>query len=106
MINGTYRIVMKTLMGKKYGRLTLYETENGLSGNMDILGHRNELCGGTLTDGKCRFSGKFVTPLRNISFTAEGNVDEKQVNLLIRTEKFTMPVFGESEIETETDERG
>lgn len=104
MINGTYRIVMKTLMGKKYGRLTLYETENALTGTIDILGHQNTLSGERLSDGKCRFSGELVTPVRTFIFTAEGEINETQVNILIFTDKLTMSVSGE--IEAGNSERG
>jgi hypothetical protein len=98
MINGTYKIEMKTLMGKKYGRLTLQEKENSLSGDIDILGHDNEIHGVILIDGSCRFSGEFITPVRNIEFLAEGSVDEKKVDLLVHTERYSIPVFGEIEI--------
>ena len=102
MIDGTYKVIMKTLMGKKYGRLTLYENNNILQGSIDILGHINELHDGIISGGRCRFLEEFVTQIRNIAFLAEGDVDESKVNLKIHTEKFTMPISGV--IETENSE--
>ncbi len=95
MINGTYQIEMKSPMGKKHGRLTLQEIESSLSGNIDILGHANEIHGDILSDGSCQFSGVFITRMRHISFRAEGCVDEFRAEFLIYTDDYTMPLFGE-----------
>lgn len=97
MINDTYQIVMKTMMGKKYGQLTLYENERCLSGNFNILGHNHEINNGVLVDGKCRFSGKLMTPVRNIDYMAEGSVDEHSVELVIHTDRYKMSLFGKNE---------
>lgn len=97
MINGTYKIVMKTLLGKKYGYFTLFENKSDLCGSIEIFGHRNKLYKGVFKNEKCRFSGEFVTPVRNIAFSAEGDMDEEKVNLLISTEKLTLPCSGEIE---------
>lgn len=95
MIDGTYQIVMKTLMGRKYGTLFLYEKENVLFGHMDVLGHSNEVRGELLTDGNCRFTGELITPLRTIKIWAEGRIDEKTVDVLVQSDKHSMPVYGE-----------
>lgn len=94
MINGTYQIVMETLMGKRYGKLTLHENKKFLSGNINILGHDNEIKAGIVVDRICRFAGEFVTPIRNIIFLAEGSVSEADVNLKIFTEKYIMSISG------------
>jgi hypothetical protein len=94
MINGTYQIVMETLMGKRYGELTLHENERFLSGDINILGHDNEIKAGVIIDGICRFAGELVTPIRNIIFLAEGSVNETEVNLKIFTEKNVMSISG------------
>ena len=97
MIHGTYQVVMKTSMGKKYGRLTLFENEKSLTGNFDILGHDLEIRDGILTDGRCRFSGEFITPVRNIAYWAEGVLDEHGVELLVHTDSYDMSLSGEIE---------
>lgn len=103
MINGTYQIVMKTLMGKKYGRLTLYENESRLSGDIHILGHDN-IIHGDILNGRCQFIGELKTPMRNIAYWARGSVDEDKVDLVIHTDQYDMPLFGE--IEKKTTEGG
>lgn len=94
MINGTYCIIMKTPMGKKSGQLTLHEDENELTGFIDILGNRNTIRNGTIKNGECRFSGVFETFIRNISFSAEGNVNEKEIFLVVKAGKLHMHISG------------
>lgn len=97
MIDGTYQIVMKAPLGKRYGRLTLKENENKLSGDIEILGHKNQIEGNILKDGSCRFSGLFVTLTRDIKFWAEGKMDEVKVEILVHTDSYTMPIIGNIE---------
>ena len=94
MINDVYQIVMKTMMGRKYGLLTLYEKDHILSGYIDILGCSNEITGEIRSDGSCRFSGKFITPVREVEFWAEGRADEKTADLLIHTDRDILHVLG------------
>lgn len=93
----TYRIVLKTLLGKKYGRLTLYESGNMLTGFLEILGHRTEIQDGETADGQCRFSGEFITPVRNIRFNAEGSADNKGISLNVKAGLLDLSISGEAE---------
>lgn len=101
MIHGTYRIVLKTLMGRKSGRLTLYENDHVLTGFMEILGYRTEIHDGVLDDGRCRISGEFITPVRTIAFTAEGSVDEKAVSLNVKAGGLGLYLSGEIAADSE-----
>ena len=95
MFSSTYKIVMKTLMGMKHGQLTIYENNLVLTGFINILGHQNEIQDGTLINGKCKFSGEFVTPIRTILFTAEGFADEKAISLNVKAGLLDMYISGE-----------
>lgn len=101
MINGTYRIVMRTLIGKKYGQLTLYQEDNVLTGYIDILQHRNEIQDGEIIDGQCRFLGKFITPIRDIPFMAEGTADERNVSLNVKAGPLEMLISSEIDADFE-----
>lgn len=103
MINGTYQIIMRTLIGKKYGQLTLYQDDNVLTGFIDILRHRNEIQDGEIVDGQCRFSGKFITPVRNIPFMAQGTVDERNISLSVKAGALEMSISGEIDAGFEKD---
>ena len=104
MINSTYRIVMRTLIGKRYGQLTLYQDENVLTGFIDILRHRNEVYDGEIKNGKCRFSGKFITPVRSIPFMAEGTADEKNISLSVKAGPLEMSISGEIDVDFKKEE--
>lgn len=101
MINSTYRIVMRTLIGKKYGQLMLYQDDNVLTGFIDILRHQNEIQDGEIIDGHCRFSGKFITPVRSIPFIAEGTADERNISLSVKAGLLEMFISGEIDADFE-----
>lgn len=95
MIDGTYRIVMSTTMGKKYGSLTLCEDENRLTGCLDMLGHKNNIYGSIQKDGRCQLIGEFKTLVRNIKFQAEGFINEHKLDFLVHAGEDTMSLTGE-----------
>lgn len=93
----TYRIIMKTPLGKKSGHLTICESDNVLKGYIDILGHRTVIQDSKLVDGQCRFSGEFVTPVRNITFSAQGTADSEHVLLDVKAGLLDLSISGEAE---------
>lgn len=95
MINGIYRIVMSTPIGKKYGSLALCEYENRLTGCLDMLGHKNDIYGSIQKDGRCQLIGEFITLVRNIKFQAEGFINEHKLEFLIHAGEDTMSLSGE-----------
>jgi hypothetical protein len=90
---------MKTPMGKKYGRLCLYEDGDILTGYIDILEHRNEIKNGEIKDGISSFSGELITPVRNISFQAIGIADNEAVSFHIKAECMEMYIYGNVDAE-------
>ncbi len=97
MINGTYHVEMKTLLGEKIGKLTLNENGKTLSGVIDILGHCNELKGKILKNGMCILTGELVTPLRKMAFKAQGAITDKEVDMNLITDRDTLSLKGEIE---------
>lgn len=98
MIHGTYRIALRTLLGNKSGQLTLYENDSHLTGYIDILNHQTEIHEGFIQNEKCFFSGEFITPVRNIPFTAEGQIDQKHISLKVKAGLLDLFISGEEEI--------
>lgn len=101
MVNITYKIIMKTPMGKKNGFICLYENCSELCGFIDILGHRCELTNIILTDKKCSFNGELITPMRIIEFYAHGKANKKKIFLHIKAGKNLMRILGETQIRIE-----
>lgn len=100
-MNNVYKIVMKTPLGKKAGRLAFCVNENLLTGSMEILNHQNDIQGEILPNGKCYFTGELITPVRNYLFTAEGIADEEKINLIVDTKTLKMSITGELETKME-----
>jgi hypothetical protein len=88
---------MRTLLGKKFGQLTLDEQGSALSGVIEILCHCNELKGIILKNEKCKLDGELITPLQSITCKAEGFIIEKIVDLNLITEKDTLSLKGKIE---------
>jgi len=97
MINGTYRIVMRTLLGNRSGQISLFENNNVLTGTIEILNHQTEIREGSIRKGKCVFSGEFITPVRNIPFTAEGKINQKNISLKVKAGLLDLYISGEEE---------
>lgn len=93
-----YQIIMKTLMGKKYGLLILDNNKGNLSGFINILGNSNEICGEMRMDGSCRFTGEIITPMRCMKFWAEGYIEKNKVDILIHSDSYLFSVTGQQEI--------
>lgn len=84
MIVNRYDIIMRTPLGERQGQLRLAVKGRQISGNLDILGHTNPICGRMEADGRCRLEGQVVTLLRTLPFTADGRVDSDSVDLTLR----------------------
>ena len=89
-----YQIVLSTPMGKRNGQLCLCESDNMLTGYLDILQHRNEIENGNIVKGVYTFSGELVTLVRNIAFIAVGRADNNSVSFHIKADHMEMHLSG------------
>jgi hypothetical protein len=88
---------MKTPLGNKNGRLTIYESGSTLTGYIEILAHRTVIQGNEQDNGQYRFSGEFITPVRNIAFYAQGIADAKHVLLDVKAGILDLSISGEAD---------
>ena len=54
---------------------------------MEIMGSKSYFNGGRLEDNKCIFSGKFNTPMGEISYNILGILEEDKLNIFAETNK-------------------
>ncbi len=87
---------MDTPLGDKNGTLEINALSGNVSGNLTILGKSNSLSGVIGTDGKCSFSGKFVTLLRVYPYFANGVITENCIKLVLATDRAVYNVLGYS----------
>ena len=82
-----YAVSMQVPLGKRLGRLVLYESEGLLSGELEVLGHTEPLSGTIDMDGKCELTGIIVSAVRSIPYKAVGAIKERMIDLTVRGEK-------------------
>lgn len=79
-----YEVCMQTPLGKKAGTLTAERTGGNLNGWLSILGHCEPFQGTVDDSGRCEISGRFITLMRNVPFTAKGQITASSVKLLVK----------------------
>lgn len=94
MLDGTYAVQMRTVLGPKSGTLTLNEYDDKLSGVLEIMGSKNPFTEGRLIGDVCMFSGFIRTALDIVPYQAEGRVEGDTINMLYRTSKGDIKLTG------------
>jgi hypothetical protein len=94
MIDGKYKISMKTPMGVKDGFLTFRTTGGALSGILEILGKENPFEGGTVDGDDLKFSGTFQSIMGKTQYDGEGSVDGDVLKGVSHTKMGDMPLTG------------
>jgi hypothetical protein len=94
MIDGKYKISMKTPMGVKDGYLTLDTTGADLSGVLEILGKENPFSGGTADGDSVKFSGTFASIMGKTPYDGEGTIDGDTITGVSHTKMGDMPLTG------------
>lgn len=94
MHNVIYNIEMKTPIGLRYGTISLCFTENQLRGTLDLLGHSEPFDGAVDDAGNCTISGRLVTLMRTINYTAVGKVTQKAIELSLKGDRNNFEITG------------
>lgn len=92
----SYRITLQTPMGARYGTMSVNWADKMLNGMMDILNHKEPFKGTVEENGDCRITGRLVTLMRNIEFTAVGNISPEFVYLAVQGERNNFELYGRS----------
>ena len=90
----SYAIKMQTPLGVKCGTLEVNPEGNKISGFLDILNHSEPFCGHMDEYGRCSFTGRIITLMHTLEYRASGTMDEKQILLEIRSERYVFQVTG------------
>ncbi len=101
MSETVYRVFMNTPMGKRYG--TLYSQIQGakISGQLDILKHKEPFWGTIDSIGNCQISGCFITLMRKVPFIATGQFTDSTVHLQLQGGHSVYELTGISDPERE-----
>lgn len=90
----TYDIIMRTPLGKRQGQLRLNIQGSQISGDLEILGHTNPICGHMESDGRYHLEGQVVTLLRAFPFTAQGQMQSDSIYLTLQSHPHTFQIQG------------
>lgn len=83
MFEHEYQIQMYTQLGVRKGTMQLQMNHGQINGTMTILKQTEPLQGTMDENGVCHLSGRLVTLLNTIPFTAEGRITDKELELTL-----------------------
>lgn len=87
MIEGMYELALNTPMGNIPCKIGLWLERQGLSGSIEMMGSKSYFSGGKVEDNKCIFSGKFNTPMGEISYNILGIAEGDKLTIFAETNK-------------------
>lgn len=90
----SYQIIMQTPLGARYGTMSVTLADQTVSGTMEILKHMEPFSGTIDENGDCRITGRMVTLMRSIDFTAEGNITPESVHLTVQGGRNSFELHG------------
>lgn len=90
----SFRIIMHTSIGERYGTMTAEWGGEQIKGFINILGHTESFCGYVDEEGNCQFEGRIVSLTRIIQYTAVGKVSHDIIKLSLRGERNVFEVIG------------
>ncbi len=87
MTEQQYKIRMHTPIGDREGTLYAQISGRTITGYLNLLNH-TELFGGVIDSlGNCRISGKLVTLIKAVPFTASGEILPKKLRLSLTADQ-------------------
>lgn len=89
-----YAITVKTLIGERYGELTLDSLRGACSGTLGLLEMKSAVLGVIRQDGEGKVEGTLRTLLRTKPFTARGSFSEDALKLKLTCGSRTYDVYG------------
>ena len=82
-----YAIALNTSIGVRHGRMTVKWSGDCVSGEIDILNHKEAFKGCVKEDGECRIKGRIVSLTKVLPYDAEGTLTADKAELKVQTEK-------------------
>ncbi len=75
-----YSIVLKSMIGPRFGSLLLQIHENAVTGTLELLGHRNRFSGTAFQPGKYLISGSLSTSVEKMEYDAVLYTEEDRLS--------------------------
>lgn len=91
----TYDILLYTPIGKRTGELKAKIGNGKLIGFLSLFGNSEPIEGIVDENGKCFFSGKFITLMKTVEFIAEGVIDPSTLCLAVKSDCNNYKIVGQ-----------
>lgn len=89
-----YLITLHTPLGDRYGSMSVAFMDRVVNGVMEILDHMEPFHGTIDENGNCRISGRLMTLVRMIEYTAVGTISPESVQLTVQGERNVFKLYG------------
>ncbi len=94
-MNNMYKIHMNTPMGTLNGLLRMNITGKNVNGVINVNGQSFEFKNGTYSNNKFHFNGSLRLFLKKVSYTADGEINGKNITILVITNTGNFKIEGE-----------
>lgn len=89
-----YDVILHAPIGERPGELLLQMESSAVRGELRILGQSTKLTGMIREDGRLEAEGELVTPMRRISYSAEGRMSEYDIQMTLHAGRSTYELTG------------
>lgn len=89
-----YDILLKTPLGDREGRLSVFAQQGLLEGEMQVLEHVTPFTGEIDESGFCRITGHLITALSTVPFVATGYIRPQRLDLVFLHRQHPFQIVG------------
>ncbi|WP_027399439.1 hypothetical protein [Anaerovorax odorimutans] len=97
MIDGLYKITLKSPLGLKYGKMIIESQDNELSGTLEILNNINQIKGRILSVDDFEIYGEIKTPVGHVNYKLEGKMIKEDFKGIVKSSKGLMKLKGDKQ---------
>lgn len=94
MLTRKYQVCMHTTIGQRYGTMDVQIEGHAIRGLLNLLQHSEAFFGKIDEVGNCIFSGRMITPMQIIPYTAKGKLTENSLALSLTSGKNAFEMTG------------
>ncbi|MGN0986090.1 MAG: hypothetical protein ACI4OU_06295 [Candidatus Enterenecus sp.] len=94
MFKRTYRVLMRTPIGDRWGTMEVQIERNRATGRLNILKRTEPFDGSVDENGDCRLTGRLVTLTQTIPYTATGRILPDSLQLRLEGGRHMFPMMG------------
>lgn len=94
MINGNYKILLKSPIGNMNGTMILKTEGNIVNGTLNLFGVENHFSGQVLDETSYSFNGEIKTPMGLQQYSGSGQVNQAGLNATAKMKLGTIEIIG------------